>query len=370
VRDLYETLGVSKDATQDQIKKAYRRLAREHHPDSSGVDGDEERFKEVSQAYEVLSTPDKRALYDRGFDPNSRRGAAGFGFEDIFETFFGGGATGRRGPASRQQRGGDILIHADVILEEAVFGIARDVQVNVADVCATCEGSCCAAGTAPTSCRECGGKGAVQRVVRSLLGQVMTSAPCPSCGGYGTTIEIPCPECSGHGRTHSSHTITVDIPAGVESGTRIRLQGYGDAGVAGGPMGDLYVEIREKPHQVFERRGDDLHCSLEIPMTAAALGTVMKIETVDGRQEVDVRPGTQSGETIRLKGLGIGHLQRAGRGDLYVHIDVQTPTALTLGQEALIKQFAALRGEELLEARLSPANSGLLSRLRDAFTGR
>jgi molecular chaperone DnaJ len=369
VRDLYEILGVQRNATLDEIKKAYRKLAREHHPDSAGENGDEERFKEVSMAYEVLSTPDKRALYDRGFDPNSR-GAAGFGFEDIFETFFGGGATTRRGPASRKQRGGDLLIHADVTLEEAVFGVARDVQVNVADVCASCEGSCCAPGMTPTSCRECGGKGSVQRVVRSLLGQVMTSAPCPSCGGYGTTIELPCSECSGQGRTHSRHTITVDIPAGVESGTRIRLQGYGDAGVSSGPTGDLYVEIREKPHAVFERRGDDLHCSLEIPMTAAALGTIMKVETVDGPREVDVRPGTQSGETIRLKGLGVGHLQRTGRGELIVHIDVQTPIGMSPEQEQLMKRLAALRGEELPEARLSPANAGLFSRLRDAFTGR
>ncbi|MCJ7827241.1 MAG: molecular chaperone DnaJ, partial [Demequinaceae bacterium] len=239
-----------------------------------------------------------------------------------------------------------------------------------ADVCATCQGSCCAPGMKPINCLECGGKGVVQRVVRSLLGQVMTSAPCPACGGYGTTVEVPCSECSGQGRTHSRHTITVDIPAGVESGTRIRLQGYGDAGASGGPTGDLYVEIREKPHAVFERRGDDLHCTLEIPMTAAALGTVMKVETVDGPKEVDIRPGAQPGETIRLKGLGVGHLQRTGRGELFVHIDVETPVGMTLEQEGLVKRLAALRGEEFPEARLSPANAGLFSRLRDAFTGR
>jgi len=369
VKDYYRVLGIPRNATDDDIKRAYRRLAREHHPDSAGHNGDEERFKEVSQAYEVLSNADKRALYDRGVDPNSRGGSAGFGFEDIFETFFGGGGS-RRGPVSRKQRGGDLLLHVDVSLEEAVFGVARDVQVNAADVCATCGGSCCTPGTAPVMCRNCGGKGSVQRVARSLLGQVMTTAPCPSCGGFGTTIESPCTECSGQGRTHSRHTITVDIPAGVETGTRIRLQGYGDAGVGGGSSGDLYVEIREQAHKVFERQGDDLHCTLEIPMTAAALGTVMKVDTVDGPREVNIRPGTQPGETTRLKGLGVGHLQRTGRGDLFVHIDVETPTALTPEQEELVKRLAVLRGEDFPEAKLAPANAGLFSRLRDAFTGR
>ena len=370
MKDLYGVLGVPRGASDEEIKKAYRRLAREHHPDSAGVDGDEERFKEVSQAYEVLSNPDKRAMYDRGIDPNARGGGPGFGFEDIFETFFGAGGGARRGPVTRRQRGGDLLTNAEVTLEEAVFGVARDVQVNTADVCATCQGSCCAPGTAPVTCRQCGGRGVVQRVARSLLGQVMTTGSCPTCGGFGTIVEAPCTECAGQGRTHSRHTITVDIPAGVESGTRIRLQGYGDAGVEGGPSGDLYVEIREKAHKVFERRGDDLHCTLEIPMTAAALGTVMKVETVDGLREVDIRPGTQPGETIRLKALGVGHLQRTGRGDLFVHIDVETPSAMTPEQEELIKRLAALRGEELPEARLSPANTGLFSRLRDAFSGR
>ncbi len=367
MNDLYETLGVARDASQDEIKKAYRRKAREHHPDTGG---DAEWFKEVGAAYEVLSNPDKRAIYDRGGDPRQRGGAgpAGFGFEDIFETFFGGG--GQRGPASRTQRGGDTLIHAEVTLEEATFGVARDITVEVADECTTCEGSCCAPGTSPVTCGQCNGAGVVQRVARSLLGQVMTTSPCPACGGYGTTIEKPCPDCSGQGRTRSRHTITVDIPAGVETGTRIRLAGYGDAGMGGGPKGDLYVEIREKAHKFFERRGDDIHCTLQIPMTAAALGTVLPVDTLDGEQDVDVRPGTQSGETIKLKGLGVGHLQRAGRGSLFVHVDVQTPAALSSEQEELVRKLAELRGEDHHAARLAPANAGLLSRLRDAFTGR
>jgi molecular chaperone DnaJ len=368
VTDYYEILGVPRGASQDQIKKAYRALAREHHPDT-GDGGDEERFKAVSQAYEVLSTPDKRARYDAGVDPSGRGGATGFGFEDIFQTFFGGGA-GRRGPATRTQRGGDTLIHAEVTLEEATFGVARDVTVSLADPCATCSGTCCAPGTSPKTCSSCNGSGVIQRVARSLLGQVMSTAPCPTCGGYGTTIATPCPECSGQGRTHSKHTITVDIPAGVETGTRIRLAGYGDAGTGAGPRGDLYVEIREKAHRSFERRGNDLHCTIEIPMTAAALGTLLTVETFDGSREVEVKAGTHSGQTVKLKALGIGHLQRTGRGDLYVHLDVQTPSALTAEQEELVRKLAALRGETRPEARLAAVNAGLFSRLREAFSGR
>lgn len=365
--DYYDVLGVSRDASQDEIKRAYRKLARELHPDTGG--GDEERFKAVSQAYEVLSTPEKRARYDAGGDPSGRGGPAGFGFEDIFQTFFGGGGA-RRGPVSRSQRGGDTLVHAEVTLEEATFGVARDISVSLHDPCATCEGSCCAPGTSPKTCGSCGGTGVVQRVARSLLGQVMSTGPCPTCGGYGTTIASPCPECSGQGRTSSRHTITVDIPAGVETGTRIRLAGHGDAGPGGGARGDVYVEIREKDHKTFERRGNDLHCTVEIPMTAAILGTVLDVETFDGAREVDVRPGTNSGETVKLKGLGVGHLQRNGRGDLYVHLDVVTPSSLTSEQEELVKKLAELRGEERPEARLAPVNAGLFSRLRGAFSGR
>ncbi|WP_062303870.1 molecular chaperone DnaJ [Demequina subtropica] len=377
MKDYYAALGVSRDATEAEIKKAYRKLARELHPDVAGADG-EERFKEVSAAYDVLGNADKRAQYDRGVDPRSASGGAGgpqgFGFEDIFETFFGGGAgpfgSAQRGPASRTQRGGDTLVHTEITLEEAVFGVTREIQADLADVCSTCHGSCCAPGTQPQTCRQCNGQGSVQRVARSLLGNVMTTAPCPACGGYGTTIETPCTDCSGQGRTHSRHTVSVDIPAGVETGTRIRMTGVGDAGVAGGQKGDLYIEIRERAHGVFERRGSDLHCTLEVPMTAAALGTVLSVDTFDGPQDVDVRPGTHAGSTVKLKGLGVGRLQRAGRGDLFVHLDVVTPTDLTAEQEELLRQLAALRGEEAPEARLAPIGGGVFSRLKDAFLGR
>lgn len=377
MKDYYEILGVPRDASDADIKKAYRKLARELHPDVAGPEG-EERFKEVGAAYEVLSNPEKRAMFDRGADPRatsgSQGGAQGFGFEDIFEQFFGGsgGPFGQqqRGPRSRVARGGDQLVTAEVSLEEAVFGVTREVKVDLADVCGTCSGSCCAPGTQPTTCSQCRGQGQVQRVARSLLGNVMTTSPCPACGGYGTIISSPCPDCAGRGRTHSRHTVKVDIPAGVETGTRIRLPQMGDAGVAGGPKGDLYVEIRERSHPVFERRGDDLHCTLEVPMTAAALGTVLSVETFDGHQDVDVARGTHAGHTVRLKGLGVGRLQRQGRGDLYVHVDVQTPTELTEEQEELLNRLATLRGEEMPEARLAPIGGGVFSRLKDAFKGR
>lgn len=372
VKDYYGVLGVPRTATEPEIKKAYRKLARELHPDVAGPHG-EERFKEVAAAYDVLGNADKRAQYDRGVDPRAASGSSsgpeGFGFEDIFQTFFGGGQQ-RRGPASRTQRGGDTLVHETVTLKEAVFGTPREVHVDLADVCGTCAGSCCAPGTQPSTCRQCNGSGSVQRVARSLLGQVMTSSPCPACGGYGTLIEKPCPDCSGRGRTHSRHTVKVDIPAGVENGTRIRIPGAGDAGVAGGPSGDLYVEIRERAHETFERRGDDLHCTLEVPMTAAALGTVMTVDTFDGPAAVEVRPGTHSGTTVRLKGHGVGRLQRGGRGDLHVHLDVQTPTDLTDEQAELLRQLATSRGEEMPQATLAPIGGGVFARLRDAFMGR
>jgi len=370
VNDYYATLGVPRTATEAEIKKAYRKLARELHPDVAGPEG-EERFKDVAAAYEVLGNAEKRAQYDRGIDPRASGGGAGagFGFEDIFETFFGG-ATQRRGPASRTQRGGDTLVHVDVTLEEAVFGVQREVTVDLADVCSRCGGSCCEPGSSPTTCPQCSGQGSVQRVARSLLGQIMTQTVCPGCGGYGTIIASPCTECGGQGRTHSRHEVTVDIPAGVETGTRIRLRGAGDAGLAGGPRGDIYVEIREHQHDVFERRGDDLHCTVQLPMTAAALGTVAVVDTFDGPQEVDIRPGTHAGTTIKLKGLGVGKLQRTGRGDLYVHVDVLTPTDLDDEQRRLLDELARLRGEERPQARLAPLGGGVFARLRDAIKGR
>ncbi|NLF04621.1 MAG: DnaJ domain-containing protein, partial [Actinomycetales bacterium] len=252
--DYYEILGVPRDASTEQIKKAYRKLAREHHPDVAGENGDADRFKEITRAYEVLSSDEKRRSYDMGVDPSAPGGGAGatFGFQDIFETFFGAaaGATAR-GPVPRARRGQDALVRIDIDLSEAAFGTHRELQVDTAVVCPTCAGSCCRPGTSPRTCEVCQGRGQTQRVARSFLGQVMTSQPCAACHGFGTVIPEPCSECSGEGRVRSRRTLSVDVPPGVDTGTRIKLTGQGEVGPAGGPAGDVYLEVREKPHETL-----------------------------------------------------------------------------------------------------------------------
>ncbi|UZN01796.1 molecular chaperone DnaJ [Cellulomonas sp. S1-8] len=372
--DYYEILGVPRDATPEQIKKAYRRLARELHPDVAGTDpGTEDRFKDVSRAYDVLGNTEKRRAYDMGADPASPGGGmgGGFGFQDIFETFFGAAGGGApRGPVPRARRGQDALVRLDLDLAEAAFGVHRDVQVDTAVLCPTCGGTCCRPGTSPRTCEVCGGRGSVQRVARSFLGQVMTTQPCAACHGFGTVIPEPCTECAGEGRVRSRRTLSVDVPAGVDTGTRIKLTGQGEVGPAGGPPGDVYLEVRERKHEIFVRRGDDLHATLQVPMTAAALGTVLAMETLDGPQEVDLRPGTQPGQVITLRGLGIGHLHVGGRGDLHVHVEVQVPTPADEEQAELLRRLAVLRGEERPEARLAAANPGMFAKLRDKLSGR
>lgn len=371
--DYYETLGVERDASPEQIKKAYRKLARELHPDVAGAAG-EEKFKDVARAYEVLSNREKREQYDLGVDPTAPGGGAGggfgqgFGFQDIFETFFGGGQAS--GPVPRARRGQDALVRMDIDLVEATFGAKRELQVDTAVVCGTCGGNGCRPGTDVRTCDVCHGRGNVQRVARSFLGQVMTTAPCAACQGFGTVIPDPCAECSGDGRVRSRRSLTVNVPAGVDTGTRIKLTSQGEVGPGGGPAGDLYVEIREKAHDVFVRRGDDLHCTLPVPMTAAALGTVLELDTLDGPEEIDLRPGTQPGQIITLKGLGVGHLHGNGRGDLNIHVEVQVPTELDEEQSALLHQLAGLRGEQRPEPRLAAAHPGVFSRLKDRLSGR
>lgn len=371
--DHYEVLGVRRDATTEEIKKAYRRLARQLHPDVNADPGAAERFKEVSRAYDVLSDPEKRRAFDVGGDPSATGGGygQGFGFSDIFETFFGGpGGGGQRGPVSRQRRGQDALIRLEVDLRESVFGSERELSVDTAVLCPTCHGSCCQPGTSPRTCDVCRGRGQVQRVARSFLGQVMTTAPCPTCGGYGTVIPDPCLECSGEGRVRTRRSLTIKVPAGVDTGTRIQLAAQGEVGQAGGPAGDLYVEVVERPHETLSRRGDDLHCTVVVPMTAAALGTFLDLDTLDGAEQVELRPGTSSGEVITLRQRGVTHLRSGGRGDLHVHVDVQTPTRLDDEQERLLRELAALRGEERPEGRMAAAHAGVFSRLRERLAGR
>jgi len=376
--DYYETLGVARDATPEEIKRAYRRLARELHPDVNPDPTTHDRFKDVTAAYEVLSDPKKRQMYDLGHDPRAGAagGGAGFGgenlFEDLLNTFFagGGGGAGSRGPKPRTRRGQDALLRVEVDLSEAVFGTTKDITVDTAVGCPTCAGRGTAEGASLTTCPMCRGRGEVQNVQRTFLGQVMTARACPQCQGYGNLNPSPCPECAGDGRVRTRETITVEVPPGVETGTRLLLSGKGEVGPGNGPAGDIYVEIIQKPHPVFERQGNDLHVTLSIPMTAAALGTSIPLQTLDGEQKIEVRPGTQSGGVQTLRGLGAARLQRSGRGDLHVHLDVVTPTKLDGPQRDLLEQLAVLRDEQRVEPTIVEHQSGLFSRIKEAFSGK
>jgi len=377
-RDYYALLGVNRDASADEIKKAYRKLARQLHPDVNPSPEAQERFKDVTAAYEVLSDPQKREIVDLGGDPlapggGGMGGGAGpfAGFADIMDAFFGGAGGGMgRGPRSRIRPGADALLQLELDLAEAAFGTTRELTIDTAILCVRCQGAGTAPGTHPETCGTCGGRGEVQSVQRSFLGQLVTSRTCPECGGVGTRIRTPCPDCAGEGRVRARRTLTVKIPPGVSDGLRIRHSGEGEVGPGGGPAGDLYVEIRERPHPVFTRDGDDLHCHFALPMTAAALGTTVKLETLDGEESIDIAAGTQSGSVVTLRARGVPHLSRGvGRGDLHVHLDVETPTRLDAEQERLLRELARARGEEHAEITVTAAGSGggLFSRLRDAF---
>ncbi len=383
-QDLYDLLGVDRDADADALKKAYRRLARQLHPDVNPDPESQERFKQVSAAYEVLSDPQKRASYDRGGDPfggGFGGQGAGFSFTDIMDAFFGGGAPGgqTRGPRPRVRRGQDALIRLEIELAEAAFGVSRELKVDTAVRCTLCGGDGAAPGSHPVPCETCHGHGEVAHVQRSFLGEIRTLRPCPACRGFGSIIPDPCRECAGDGRVRSRRTLTVKIPAGVDTGTRVQLAEQGEVGPGGGPPGDLYVEIHVAPHPTFTRHNTDLHCTVSVPMTAGALGTVLSLPTleadldgegVEGLEttfELTVPVGCQSGTEVLLKGKGVPGL-RGGRGDLIVSIMVETPTKLDLRQETLLRELAALRGEEQPKGEVKPAQRSVFGRLRDAFT--
>jgi molecular chaperone DnaJ len=392
--DLYDTLGVSRDADGDAIKKAYRKLARQLHPDVNPDPATQERFKDVSHAYEVLSDPEKRRMYDLGGDPFSAGGfggagaGAGFSFTDIMDAFFGGNGAGAaqgaggRGPRPRVRRGQDALIRLDVDLAEAAFGTTREMKVDTAVLCTTCHGDGAAPGSHPKTCETCGGRGETIAVQRSFLGEIRTMRPCAACRGFGSIIPEPCRECSGDGRVRSRRTLTVKIPAGVDTGTRVQLSGQGEVGPGGGPAGDLYVEMHVNEHPMFTRHGADLLCSVTLPMTAAALGTTIHLPTLEAdvvtRDDSDVetsvpleiRPGTQSGTETVLGGRGIPSLRGGGRGDLVVRIVVETPTRLDGRQEALLTELAALRDEASPDGRMHAPQKGVFNRLREAFNPR
>jgi molecular chaperone DnaJ len=371
VSDYYQLLGVDRGAGSEEIKRAYRRLARQYHPDVNGNDPEAaERFKEISKAYSVLSDPEKRQRYDAygeagldGFGGPGGDPFAGFGasFDDLLGAFFGGGDpfVGRPRTRSRARRGESIGMRLRLPFTEAVFGVSKDVRVRAAAACPRCGGSGAKPGTEPTVCSRCNGSGQQRTVRQSLLGQLVTATTCPVCAGSGQEIRSPCPECRGQGLLMQDTTLTIDIPPGLESGNQIRYPGRGHAGQYGGPPGDLIVELAVDPHPVFERRGDDLVCQVQVPMTVAALGGAVQLETLDGPETVDIDPGTQPGTVKRFRKRGVPHPEGRGRGDLLVEIAVQIPTNLGEQQRVLLRQLAQLRGEEV-----DPQAGGLFARLK------
>ncbi|HWJ52732.1 MAG TPA: molecular chaperone DnaJ [Propionibacteriaceae bacterium] len=383
--DYYEILGVPRDATPEQIKKAYRRLAMKLHPDVAAEPDAAERFKRVAEAYEVLQDPKKRDLYDRGGDPlgggmggfNGTFGAGGFDFTNLVDAMFGQQTT--RGPRSRVRRGQDALVRLDLELAEAAFGVTKPLRVDTAVLCPRCNGSGAAEGSKPVRCSTCHGQGDVTHVQRSFIGDIRTTQPCPTCRGYGTVIPNPCPECAGDGRVRSTRTINVKIPPGVSTGNRIHLAAHGEVGPGGGPAGDLYVELTVVPHETFRREGDDLEVVVRIPMTAAALGTEVRVNTLEAdlpdadpdtiSVRVPVPSGTQSGTRIPIDGKGVPRLRGSGRGQLGVTLLVQTPTRLDGEQRELLRQLAELREETGPEVTVQKTGRGVFGRLRDAFAG-
>ena len=358
--DFYQLLGVGRDATEDDLKKAFRKLARQYHPDANPDDAEAEtRFKEIALAYETLSDPQKRAHYDRfGTAPGAAGGGdpfSGMNLNDIFDAFFGGsnpfggspfgtaGGRVRTGP----QRGADLEAVLTLEFEEAVLGTDAEVTVRTATVCESCDGRGAAEGTQPVICGTCDGMGQVQRVRQSILGQMVTRTVCDVCSGSGEVIADPCRECGGDGRVVGDRDYTVTVPAGVGHGSTLRVARRGAAGPRGGPPGDLYVHIEVRPHSRFEREGDHLVDQLNLTMVQAALGANFKYETLDSVEDLDIPAGTQSGQVFRIRGRGVPRLEGRGRGDLLVQAVVETPTGLSDDEIDLLHQLAELRGEEV-----------------------
>lgn len=368
-RDLYEVLGVSRNATEAEIKRAYRALARRHHPDSNPEDADsEDRFKEVSLAYETLRDPERRRRYDHFGHTGAARQAGGpaggdpFGVGSIFEAFFGGDPFSARGRGSAPERGPDAEVVVELTLEEAVFGSTRGIEARLPVTCATCDGSGCEPGTQASRCDVCGGSGEVRQVRRSILGQILTASPCAVCGGTGHRILSQCHECRGDGRVEAVRSIEIEVPAGVDAGQRLRLAGRGPAGPRGGAPGDLYVTVRVVPDPRFQRHGDDLLHVLTIGIAQAALGAHLRVETLEGPEEVTLPAGTQPGAVIRLRGRGVPRLHGRGRGDLLLEVRVEVPTKLDDEGARLLRELARLHGEDVADP-----DQGVLSKLRSAF---
>ena len=369
--DYYELLGVDRSASPDEIKKAFRSLARDLHPDRNpGDDEAEARFKEVAKAYETLSDPQRRQQYDRFGEAGAGGGGFGdaAGFGDIFEAFFGGQSPFGGGFGAQQQaqrgpaRGDDLEVVVDVAFEDAVLGSAQPVDIRTYVPCEPCEATGAVDSSTIVSCDTCGGAGQVRQVKRSILGQMVSTATCPACIGAGETIESPCTTCNGDGRNVEDCSYTVDIPAGVDTGATLRLTGRGAAGARSAGFGDLYVRVRVLPHERFQRDGHDLVSELGVPMTVAALGGEIEFETLEGMTTIQIDAGTQTGKVFTVRGEGVPSLQGARRGDIRAVAVVMTPEKLSSEEEELLRNFAALRGDELSESR------SLLGRIRSALS--
>ncbi|HOV79697.1 MAG TPA: molecular chaperone DnaJ [Bacillota bacterium] len=374
-RDYYEVLGVPRNASTEEIKKAYRKLARQYHPDANPDDKDAEaKFKEISEAYVILADPEKRAKYDSyghaGVDGQGFGGFDGFGgfggfdgfggLGDIFDIFFGSGTRRRTGP----EKGEDIRADLEITLKEAAFGLEREIKVPRVEACGTCGGTGAAPGSKPAACPVCGGTGQVQFAQNTPFGRIVQSRTCDRCHGSGRVIEKPCPTCRSSGKVRKTRSIKVKVPPGVDSGSRLRLAGEGEAGTRGGPPGDLYVYIHVKPHRIFKREDDDVICEIPVSFVQAALGDEIEVPTLEGNTKLRIPEGIQSGTMLRLKGRGIPHINGYGRGDQHVVIKVITPTRLTDRQKDLLKEFARLGGEHH-----QAGDKSFFEKMKDAFMG-
>ncbi|KAA8719403.1 molecular chaperone DnaJ [Corynebacterium spheniscorum] len=376
-RDYYGILGVDRSATEQEIKRAYRKLARKYHPDVNDSEEAAEMFREVSVAHEVLTDPEKRRIVDMGGDPMEGPNAGGGGFggfsgsgglNDIFEAFFGGAGGGSRGPRSRVQPGSDALLRTAITLEEAFKGVKKSITVDTAVVCEKCHGTGSESEKKPETCKQCRGSGEVQEVQRGFIGNVLTTRPCPNCEGFGDVIPDPCGECGGAGRVRAHRDLTVSVPSGIADGMRIRMAGQGEVGHGGGPAGDLYVEVKIKRHPVFTREGDDLHMTINIPMTDAALGVEIPVDGVDGTtRDIKVSPGIQPGERIRMEGAGMPHLRNQGTGDLIAHVDISIPKALDDRSRELLEQLRQHRRDQARVSSDEDGEESLFSRIRNRF---